>query len=291
MDANYQKLPFDIKQNLHMDFWVKADYFGFHWHYHPEVEICYVQQGYGQRIVGESVERFTAGDLVLLGSNLPHCWISDDSFNALPDQMEVFVIHLNLDKMRSFLQLREFAGLDDFLQKSVAGFAFDTEQSPSLIEHLLQFAKGEGLSKSLDLLGLLDNMMRSQHRRQLCTANYLPDTSRQVEARIQKVCLHIHQHFRRKISLAELADLAHMNASAFCRFFKKIIGKTPIEYINELRINTASHELLISDQPINQIALQQGFASLSQFNKLFRQYNQQTPSQYRKGLRRARLTS
>lgn len=265
-----------------MDFWVKSDFFGVHWHYHPELEICYVKQGFGQRIVGESVERFHAGDLVLLGSNLPHSWISDDAFAASPEQMEVYVIHLDPNKLNALLSLKEFKLLEDFLATSRSGIFFDLEEDEHLWELLYAFEEGEGLHKSLKLLELLLGMMEHKGQRLLCRNSYLPETGKRVESRIQRVCLYIHQHYKEKIKLDELAEIAHMNTSAFCRFFKKVLGKTAIEYIHELRINTATHELIVSDKAINQIAMDNGFLSLSQFNKLFKNHNQLTPSAYRR---------
>jgi len=270
-----------------MDFWVKSDFFGFHWHYHPEIEICYVKQGFGQRIVGESVERFVAGDLVLLGSNLPHSWISDQTFNELPDQMEVYVVHVDIGKMSHLLKLHEFADLENFLVQAGSGFHFE-DVDDGILSELNEFEQSSGLEKTLLLLSLFEKMLRASTKRQLCKSTYVPETGKQVESRILSVCRYIHDNYKEKIRLDELASLAHMNTSAFCRFFKKVIGKTAIEYINELRINTASHELIVSDKAINQIAWDNGFLSLSQFNKLFKIYNQQTPSQYRKSFTAAR---
>lgn len=282
LNANYQKLPLDLSKNLFMDFWVKSDFFGFHWHYHPEIEICYVKRGFGQRIVGESVERFVAGDLVLLGSNLPHSWISDQAFNDSPDQMEVYVLHLDIAKMGHLLRLHEFAELESFLLQAGSGFHFEGAEEEGILKALTEFELASGLGKTLSLLSLLEKMLKSKRKRQLCKSTYVPETGKQVERRILSVCRYIHENYKQKIRLDDLASLAHMNTSAFCRFFKKVIGKTAIEYINELRINTASHELIVSDKAINQLALDNGFLSLSQFNKLFKFYNQKTPSQYRK---------
>ncbi len=282
MSANYQKLNLDLSASLYMDFWVRSDYFGFHWHYHPEIEICYVKQGYGQRIVGESIERFEAGDLVLLGSNLPHCWISDDAFNELSSQMEVYVIHLDVRKLMGQLAIQEWQELRQFLEQARMGFAFSLTKDPQLLKALRDFEQAEGMQKTLCLMTLLLLMYQAKARHSLCPSSYIPETGKQVEERIIRVCSYIHEHYREKISIATLAGMAHMNESAFCRFFKKVLGKTSIEYINELRINTASHELIMSTKPINQIALEQGFVSLSQFNQLFKRYNQMTPSAYRK---------
>ena len=285
MNANYQKLPFDLRPDLYMDFWVRSDFFGFHWHYHPEIEICYVQQGYGQRLIGESVERFEAGDFVLVGSNLPHCWITDDVFNQSPEQMEIYVIHIDNQKIQHLFGLHEFKGIEQLLEQAKSGLAFDIEIDKSLLLSLQSYEKADGLSKILSLLQLLDNMTQSSSKKQLCTTAYIPEIGKHVEERILKVCQYIHESYKDKIALDELARISNMNTTAFCRFFKKVIGKTAIEYVNELRINSACSELRVSNKPINQIAYDNGFLSLSHFNKLFRQYNGRTPSSYREVFR------
>src|SRR3954471_12747987 len=55
-------------------------YFKSPFHYHPEIELVYIKESYGKRVIGDKIEPFFAGDLVLVGSNLPHVWLSDESF-------------------------------------------------------------------------------------------------------------------------------------------------------------------------------------------------------------------
>lgn len=282
MKANYQKLPLDLRSELFMSFWVRSNLFGFHWHYHPEIEICYVKQGYGQRLVGESIERFEAGDFVVVGSNLPHCWISDEQFNQSSLQMEMYVIHIDIKKIAPLLSIHEFKNIHHFLEAARVGFSFDVETEPNLLKVLQSFEQKKGVYQSLELLHLLHQLSTSISKKQLCTSTYIPETGKQVEERILKICQYIHNHYKEKITLETLGRITNMNETAFCRFFKKVIGKTAMEYINELRINAASNELMISDKSINEIAYENGFSSLSHFNKLFKQYNQQTPSKYRK---------
>ena len=102
MKADFQKLSSKSQNKSFADFWVKVNAFGFHWHYHPEVEICYVKQGRGKRIIGESIEGFEDGDLVLVGSNIPHSWITDDEFNSSSKQIEVYVIQFDQEIFKAF---------------------------------------------------------------------------------------------------------------------------------------------------------------------------------------------
>lgn len=281
MKANYQKLPLDMRPDLFMDFWVRSDFFGFHWHYHPEIEICYVKNGFGQRLIGESIERFTKGDLAIVGSNLPHCWITDDVFNQSDEQMEIFVIHIDVKKLEQLLAVHEFSKLKIFLEQAKSGFAFDVENEAILFKTLKRFEEARGFTKTLILFDLLNLMRTAATKRQLCQNTYIPETGKLVEERILNVCQHIHENYKCKITLETLAGIANMNITAFCRFFKKVIGKTAVEYINELRINAACSELMVSDKSINAIAYDNGFLSLSHFNKLFRLHNQRTPSEFR----------
>lgn len=165
MKANYQKLNFDLRSESFQDFWVKSDVFGFHWHYHPEIEICYVKQGFGQRLIGETVERFEVGDFVLVGSNLSHCWTSDELFNQSEEQMQVFVVHIDYEKLKPLLSLHEFSLIDKLLRKAIAGFSFDIKESSDLLKALRVFEEAEGLTKTLKLLELLHLMALSPTKR------------------------------------------------------------------------------------------------------------------------------
>src|SRR5690349_12482634 len=95
-----------------------------HWHYHPEVELTYIRKGKGLRLVGNSMEEFEDGDLILLGSGLPHVWRSDDVyFKRLPDlHIEAIAIHFKEDFWGTeFLRLPEMQAISKLLQDSRRG--------------------------------------------------------------------------------------------------------------------------------------------------------------------------
>jgi len=105
--------------------------------------------------------------------------------------------------------------------------------------------------------------------------------SRQLE-QLKTVLSYIEAHYQDKIYLRHLADLAHMGESQFCRFFKKLVRKTPVEYINSFRIRKAAELLELGSRKLLDISLEVGFENPSYFIKRFRQEMGCTPAEYRK---------
>ncbi len=99
---------------------------------------------------------------------------------------------------------------------------------------------------------------------------------------IKKVITYIMDNYKEKIYIRDLASLVNMNEQYFCRFFKKAIGHSPIEYANEYRIKQSMNLLKETDLPVTEICLECGFHNLGNFLKKFRRYTQTTPLKYRK---------
>lgn len=98
----------------------------------------------------------------------------------------------------------------------------------------------------------------------------------------KKVLSYIHESFGSKIRTKDMADLIGMNPQYFCRYFKKLLGKTPTEYINEVRIEKAAEYLKETDMRILDIALSCGYENTGYFIKRFTEAKHMTPSAYRK---------
>ena len=124
-------------------------------------------------------------------------------------------------------------------------------------------------------------------RRLLASILYEPNLSPSIEKRILKVCAFIHEKFNNDVSVVRLAELANMNESAFCRFFKKMTGMTAISYINDLRLGMACRLLRNDETQINEVANSSGFSTIPYFNRYFKKMKNCSPSQYRKRYRRA----
>ncbi len=99
---------------------------------------------------------------------------------------------------------------------------------------------------------------------------------------IKKTLTYIKENYKEKIYIRDLAKQVSMNEQYFCRFFKKAIGRSPIEYVNEYRIKQSLRLLEETDLPITEVCLECGYNNLGNFLREFRKYTGTTPLQYRK---------
>jgi AraC-like DNA-binding protein len=270
----------DIKTNQGISsfhaFRYQVPYFQFKWHYHPEFELTYIVKGNGYRIVGNSYEPYNDGDLVLLGSNLPHTWSgkADGDVNS-----DAVVIQFSSEFISPFLELNESLLIKKMLESSLRGINFDPDEQ--LVAKIIEITETNGVDRILKLISILDILSKKQIK--LIAPNTFHNVvSKKSEVRINKVCLFIQNNFQNKIYLKEVADLIYLTESNFCKFFKKATGKTYSDYVNEIRVNEASRLLIQSDNTISQISFECGFETLSYFNRVFLNKKGTTPSVYRK---------
>lgn len=104
---------------------------------------------------------------------------------------------------------------------------------------------------------------------------------RRVES-IKTALTYIKDNYRDKIYVSDLAGQVSLNEQYFCRLFKKVIGRSPIEYINEYRIRQTRRLLEETTLPVTDICLECGYNNLGNFLREFRKYTGTTPLQYRK---------
>ena len=284
MNANYQHLGLKSEKSLIHAFWIKVSKFGFHWHYHPELEITCVKRGRGTRLVGDNVSPFSDGDFVFLGSHLPHTWISDDDFNASPDQMEVAVLQFHPSILSTnLLSLPEMQNIRRLLNHAGRGIDFRIESSAKAAEVLYQLIDATGFERFSKFFSLLNYLGETTSFKQLASNAYIPPLNNTTEERILRVCRHVHENFMGAIKLETIAKIANMNPTSFCRFFRKSTGQTLSEYVNDLRIGKACNLLLDKrNLSISEIAYQSGFNSQTLFNRTFLEKKGMTPSGFKK---------
>jgi len=257
---------------------VKLPSFDFFWHYHPEYELTYIVKGTGKRLVGDSYENFDEGDLALLGPSLPHTWFTEKKSEH---NCRAIVIQFSLNFIEPMLQYPEMADIKKLLRKADKGLKFSYQKSKELAVDLHQILQTTGVDSITSLLSLLQKLSNSRTI-SLATPGFRPIKGNQNQQRINIVFQYVQQQFKNAISLREAASLIHLSESAFCKFFKRVSGKTFSDYVNDIRIAHACQLLIESDMLIEQIAYESGFDSLTYFNRIFLKKKATKPGSFRK---------
>lgn len=258
-------------------------FFPFHWHYHPEFELTYILRGNGTRWIGNHVEDYGSGDLILVGSNLPHCWYSD-AHRAPTEGERAMVIQFPAKLVNEvLLELPECGGLRRLLHQSALGVRFT--QVPAHMESLMHgIGARRGIDQLFKLLALLDRLAETPSVT-LSTSEYRPLADQKGEGRLSVVYQHIHKHLSRKIRLADVSRLAGMTPTSFSRYFKQVTGESFIDHVVSLRVRLATERLIHTHQTVAEIAYGCGFNNLSNFNRIFLNRKQMTPGEFRRRYR------
>ena len=107
----------------------------------------------------------------------------------------------------------------------------------------------------------------------------LPKNNQRIRY-LKEVLTHIEQHYAEPITLAQLSEIAGMSSKYFCRFFRQMTRRTPIDYLNYYRVECACHELSTTEKSVTEVALDCGFNDISYFIKTFRRHKGVSPGKY-----------
>jgi len=252
--------------------------FGFLWHYHPEYELTLILEGYGQRLVGNSIEDYAPGDLILLGSNLPHTYVSSPSDAS--NLHRAHVLQFRPERLgESFLSLPEMRYVRRLLEQSSKGLAFRADDAMAgAIRRILASSPAVAV---LELLQLLANLAEKGDPQLISEGRIRPLLRVEDQERINLICQFLHKNYDHAIDYAALTELLHMNQASICRFFRQATSRTMTDYVNDYRISAAAQLLTQTSKSILEIAFEVGFGNYSHFNRQFQRCRGMTPRVYR----------
>ncbi|GGM94582.1 AraC family transcriptional regulator [Dyadobacter beijingensis] len=253
------------------------------WHYHPEYELTIILQSVGIRYVGNSMESFEAGDLVLLGPNLPHCWKNTQdnvvaASSIVVQWPEAFIGN-------GWLDAEEFKSIRRLLQMAGQGIKFNQDAAARvkpMLEDMLEMQPFARLIKFLEVLEMLAGIKNIHF---LCEQGFAYPLNYEDNQRINTVYNYIREHYAERITLAALSALVHMSEEAFSRFFSRTMQKPLFTFLNEYRINMATKMLIETDMQVAEISFACGYDSPPFFFRQFRKFGGMTPAAYRKQFR------
>lgn len=257
------------------------------YHFHPEYELKYVIESKGKRFVGDTIENFQEGDLILLGPNIPHYWKNDDIHDRsdLMQSKAVVVLFTEDFLGKSFFSLQEMIPVMEMLKKSHSGLVFPNAINSRIPEMMENLIKAKGPSRIIQILEILAALSKLESR-MLLTEVYssgVPflDANSPSFVRLQKVHHYVIKNFHSPLQIEDVAQIANMTPHAFCKYFKKSTKKTFMTFLNELRVCHAKKLLIENRIPISQICIESGFNNISNFNRQFKTGTNQTPSDFR----------
>ncbi|MEN5308837.1 AraC family transcriptional regulator [Chryseobacterium cucumeris] len=250
----------------------------FFWHYHPEIELVYVEAVNGIRHVGKNISGFTDSDLLLIGSNVPHL-----NFDY---GIQTECRQLVLQMRESFLQdiilpVPEFENIKNLLERSYLGLSFSGETKITVVEKLQAIKDKNSFESLVGLIEILQILAHSTEVKELNKEDTRIKWFLNDKIRMGTIYDYIHENYDRKPNVNEVAQVVSLSTPAFCRYFKKQTNMTFTDFVNNYRINQAKI-FLLKDQSVTEVCFQVGFESLSYFNKLFKQHTGETPSEFKK---------
>jgi AraC-like DNA-binding protein/quercetin dioxygenase-like cupin family protein len=260
---------------------IRAAGFDCPWHFHDEYELILVQKSSGYRMVGDNLKPLMPGDLVLIGPNLPHIWQNDERGLGGGTRVHAVLIQFEEKLLADWLRLPALTPLRQLLQRAALGVEVTGHTRQRVAELMVEMSKLRGLSRIAQFLLVLDALARSHECRQISSPGFINLNNPFNQARMNVVFRFINEHLDHPVSLPQVAELVHLSAGAFSRFFHVHTGKTFPVFVNELRIGRACRLLVESELGVAEIAEACGFANLSNFNRQFMRLKRLTPRAFR----------
>ena len=249
----------------------------FFWHFHPEYELVYIGGCDGHRRVGNHISRFVGGDLVLIGSNIPH--LNFD--HGVKSDYDKVVVHFNPTFIDEVIHnTPELIRIADLFKRSVHGIAFRGAYKDEVGQALLGFEHTDPFSQFLQLMALLNGLLDNCEEEKLHERPYVNPYRNSEQERLRKIYAFTDENYEKKVTLNDLSELCNMSREAFCRYFKKATGQSYLDFLNQYRI-TQAKLLLSSGESVSQVAYQTGFESLSYFSRMFKRLTGESPKVYR----------
>lgn len=246
-------------------------------HWHDEVELLFPLSGKADIVIDGTEYDLKSRHLLVVESGQIHSSHSDSSSAMF------LCIHFSKKKLREYipdiesLRIRCISGeipdekfdsyleicrmLDGLTRLYIKGsYAFNLEADGVILQTVAKLFEHFSVPVSPGLSGLDATSME----------------------RIHKIISYVEEHFREQISLSDAADLLGYSREYFCRFFRKNMGLSFFQYINEIRISHIYYDLIHTDQSIFEIMENNGFTNQKLFNKTFKKLYGCTPSEARK---------
>ena len=250
----------------------------FYWHFHPEIELVYVEADKGIRHIGEHISTYQGCDLALIGSYIPHL-----NFDyGVKATVETVVIQFPETYFESgLIRIPELKRVVDLMERAKSGLAFTGETKRIAGVRLKKLQTLDRFHQFMELMSIFQFLAESEEYVDLDVRPISSQTILKQQERMHRIHQFVETNFQKPIDTQQIADEVNLTLPAFCRYFKKTTKLTYTDFVNQYRIQYAK-KLLIQDKNVTEACFESGFESLSYFNRIFKKWTGETPSVFRK---------
>jgi AraC-like DNA-binding protein len=280
MKPHFHKVPIPSQTSFSIRH-DKDSGFGTVWHYHPELELHYLIKGKGVRFIGDNISNFSEGELILLGENLPHTWRVEEG--ASNTAAEVIIIHFLPNCLGGdLLLLPEAYQIPKLYDRAKRGLLISGEAKEKIIPLMHAAVNAENLERLIALLSILKILAETSDIETIASAYAFYKSNDTETLRLNKVYSYTLANYRNAITLQDVASIANLGITSFCRYFKLMTKKTYNDFLIEIRISQACR-LLIEDRIATEvICFECGFNNVSNFYRHFKKVTGMTPLEYKR---------
>lgn len=286
MKPQFHKVPLLAHSSYVVKHEIKRHQTESNWHYHPEMELVYVMKGSGSRYIGNNISPFEAGEVILLGENIPHIWRynKDASHKSYGMDAESLSLHFHPQCLgKDIFQLQEAYLLPRLFEKAKSGLLIHGAARDKVAKLMRSALEATNLDRIIILLSILKILTESSELTPISIAHNVPPKSSEYDkTRLNEICEYTLSNFKNDITLDEISSISHLSTTSFCRYFKSMTQKTYYNFLNEIRVSQAC-KLLVEDKiPTNIICFECGFNNISNFYRHFKKVTGVTPFEYKK---------
>lgn len=252
----------------------------FYWHFHPEIELVYVEAAKGIRYIGDHLDTYEGCDLALIGSYIPHL-----NFDyGVKATVETVVIQFPADYFEQGLaRIPELSQVVELIDRAKQGLAFTGETKRIAGARLKKLHHLDRFSQFVELMRIFQDLAASAEYLELGARPVANALLLKKQSRIHEVYQYIDAHFLEPINTNKIAEHISLSVPAFCRYFKNATHLTYTDFVNQYRIRHAQ-KLLLQGSNVNETCVASGFESLSYFIRVFKKFSGESPSVFKRNV-------
>ena len=246
-------------------------------HQHEEIQLCAIIEGEGSLVIGDSINEYKSGDVLIIGSNLPHVFKSDTSNCETSFMKTLFFTKTSFGE--GFFELGDFAEMQKLFKISESG-GIVANNKEKILQLFSSLKKASNFDRFIIFLKIISELLKAEIN-PLSKFIYQKKYSDNEGKRMSNIMEYTMDNFNKEIDLNTIAGISNMTPNAFCRYFKQRTNKTYFQFLIEVRIENACRLLKNHDALIAEVSEKSGFKNISNFNRKFKDNKGVTPSKYR----------